>query len=107
MLGEGTHQAAAAALGDRLAGRLRAAELPAVAALRQRGLWVGIDLAAGQPSARQVCERLLAEVVEGPGGPAGLLAKDTHEHTIRLAPPLIITEDEADWIAERIIAVLS
>jgi ornithine--oxo-acid transaminase len=41
--------------------------------------------------ARRYCERLRD---------AGLLAKDTHEHTIRLAPPLIITGDEVDWAAD-------
>jgi ornithine--oxo-acid transaminase len=36
----------------------------------------------------------------------GLLAKETHEHTIRIAPPLILTDDQADWIAEQFAAVL-
>ena len=49
------------------------------------------------PSARELCEQLLQR---------GLLAKDTHETTIRLAPPLVITADEADWIVDQLIAVL-
>lgn len=107
MLEEGTYQANAATVGEQLATRLRRADVPAVAEIRARGLWVGVELAAGQPPARQLCERLLAEVVEGPTGPAGLLAKDTHDSTIRLAPPLGITAAEADWIADRLIAVLA
>ena len=47
--------------------------------------------------ARACCERLLAE---------GLLCKDTHEHTIRLAPPLTITDAEVDWLVERLVRVL-
>jgi ornithine--oxo-acid transaminase len=35
-----------------------------------------------------------------------VLAKDTHEHTIRIAPPLVITEDQVDWALERIDAAL-
>jgi ornithine--oxo-acid transaminase len=37
---------------------------------------------------------------------AGVLAKDTHESTIRLAPPLVITDDELDWALERVLGVL-
>jgi acetylornithine/succinyldiaminopimelate/putrescine aminotransferase len=36
-----------------------------------------------------------------------VLAKDTHEHTIRLAPPLTLTTGEADWLLERLLDVLS
>ena len=53
------------------------------AAVRSRGLWFGLDLGAAQPSARAVCERLLER---------GRARKDTHERTIRLAPPLTITD---------------
>ena len=35
-----------------------------------------------------------------------MLAKDTHEHTVRLAPPLTITDAEADWLLERLLGVL-
>jgi ornithine--oxo-acid transaminase len=107
MLGEGTFQANATAQGDRLAARLRDAAPPAVREVRARGLWLGIELVDGQPPARRFCEALLADHVDGPAGPAGLLAKDTHSTTIRLAPPLTITADEADWIADRLLAVLA
>jgi ornithine--oxo-acid transaminase len=36
-----------------------------------------------------------------------MLCKDTHEHTIRIAPPLVITRDEVDWALERLTEVLS
>jgi ornithine--oxo-acid transaminase len=107
MLREGTFQANAAAQGDRLAARLRGADLPGVKEVRARGLWLGVELVDADPPARRFCEALLALQVDGPTGPAGLLAKDTHETTIRLAPPLSITAEEADWIADQLLAVLS
>lgn len=48
--------------------------------------------------ARRFCEALKDH---------GLLAKDTHEHLIRLAPPLIISKREIDWAIERIEPVLA
>jgi ornithine--oxo-acid transaminase len=36
----------------------------------------------------------------------GLLCKETHDHTIRIAPPLVVTPIEADWIADQFAAVL-
>ena len=47
--------------------------------------------------ARRVCENLQRR---------GLLCKETHEHTIRIAPPLVLTPDQADWIAEQFEAAL-
>ncbi len=37
----------------------------------------------------------------------GVLAKDTHETTVRLAPPLCVTQDDLDWAAERIVTALT
>ena len=54
-------------------------------AVRVRGLWAGLDIEPGGPSGRALCERLQAR---------GILAKDTQGSTIRLAPPLVITEAE-------------
>ncbi len=107
LLQEGSYQDNAARMGQRMADRLAAADLSMVAEVRARGLWLGIELQDGQPPARRFCEALLSAQVEGPTGPAGLLAKDTHENTIRLAPPLGITADEADWIVDQLVAVLS
>jgi ornithine--oxo-acid transaminase len=64
-----------------------------VSEVRGRGLWAGVQLAAGQPGARVVCERLLARRV---------LAKDAHEGTIRMAPPLVIERDEITWAVEQL-----
>ncbi|HEV7808300.1 MAG TPA: ornithine--oxo-acid transaminase [Solirubrobacteraceae bacterium] len=97
LLAGGEPQANAARIGARLRARLDAAAPAAIAAIRSRGLWFGLDLGAGEGSARGACERLLEQ---------GVLAKDTHEHTIRLAPPLTITDAEADWLLERLLAVL-
>lgn len=83
-----------AELGAYLLGRLQALRSPLVRALRGRGLWIGIDLF---DEARPYCEALMAE---------GLLCKDTHATTIRLAPPLVITKDEIDWAMERLASVL-
>ncbi|HEX7464147.1 MAG TPA: ornithine--oxo-acid transaminase, partial [Actinomycetota bacterium] len=47
--------------------------------------------------ARTHCETLLER---------GVLAKDTHQTTVRLAPPLVITEEDLDWALERVLAVL-
>jgi ornithine--oxo-acid transaminase len=97
LLATGEYQRRAARLGARLRNGLTGAALPAVKEIRGRGLWLGIELRAADPTARQVCERLAAE---------GLLCKDTHETTIRLAPPLVVTEQEVDWALERLVRVL-
>jgi ornithine--oxo-acid transaminase len=77
-------------LGVRLLERLQRLEHPDIVQIRGRGLFIAIE-AAGP--ARPYCERLQQE---------GLLCKETHEHVIRLAPPLTISEQELDWAAERI-----
>ncbi len=94
MLATGEWQARAAALGDRLAAGL--ATVPELAGVRARGLWAGLDV-AGERTGRQVCEALLER---------GVLAKDTHGSTIRLAPPLVITEEEIDLLVATLAEVL-
>ena len=98
LLEPGTIQAEAGRLGDRFGDALRSADLQAVEQIRQIGLWIGIDLAPGRVSARTACEALMHR---------GVLCKDTHEMTIRFAPPLTATEAELDWALERMLAVLS
>jgi ornithine--oxo-acid transaminase len=66
--------------------------------VRGRGLMLAVELHPEAGGARQYCEALQAR---------GVLAKDTHGHTIRLAPPLVITKDEIDWALEQIAPVLS
>ena len=87
----------AARVGERLKASLAAIDAPRVKEVRGRGLMLAVELYADAGGARGVCEALQAR---------GLLAKETHDHTIRIAPPLIITEREADWIAEQFAAVL-
>jgi ornithine--oxo-acid transaminase len=97
LLGTGEPQANAARMGARLRAALDAAALPALREIRSRGLWFGLDLDPALPGARTACEQLLAR---------GVLAKDTHERTIRLAPPLTIGDAEADWLLDGLLAVL-
>ena len=91
LLRTGEYQDRSARLRARLLESLVGADLPAVTAVRGRGLWTGIDLAPGGASARAVCERLVGR---------GLLCKDTHERTIRLAPPLVVDESDLDFTLE-------
>lgn len=85
MLSSGEHQRHAAVLGTVLADRLQAMVGNGVVSFRSRGLWAGVDIDPALGTGREVCERLLAR---------GVLAKDTHGSTIRLAPPLVISADD-------------
>jgi ornithine--oxo-acid transaminase len=87
-----------ARLGAYFLERLRAIDSPHVREVRGRGLWIGIELTREAGGARRFCEALQAE---------GMLCKETHEHIIRVAPPLVITEEEIDWAVERLTAVLT
>ncbi len=87
-----------ARLGERALRRLRDIEAPQVREVRGRGLWIGIELHESAGGARRYCERL-AEL--------GLLCKETHDHVIRFAPPLVIAQDELDWALDRIEEVLT
>jgi ornithine--oxo-acid transaminase len=98
LLADGRLAEESAALGDAAAARLRAAAHPAVREVRQRGLWLGIDLVDEALPARRASERLMER---------GVLAKDTHETTLRLAPPLTVTAAELDWALERLDDVLA
>jgi ornithine--oxo-acid transaminase len=84
----------AALLGAQLMKRLQKIRTTAVRDVRGKGLWIGIEL--NQP-ARPVCERLKDE---------GVLCKETHERVIRLAPPLVVTEEQVDYLVERLARVL-
>ncbi|PEZ09339.1 ornithine--oxo-acid transaminase [Bacillus sp. AFS018417] len=82
-------------LGEKLLNQLREIDNPMITEVRGRGLFIGIEL---NESARPYCEQLKA---------AGLLCKETHENVIRIAPPLVISEDDLQWAFEKIKAVLS
>jgi ornithine--oxo-acid transaminase len=68
-----------------------------IADARGRGLMLAVELAPDAGGARPFCEALREE---------GLLCKDTHDHTIRISPPLVITRADIDWALERIGKVL-
>lgn len=86
-----------AKLGDWLLKRLRRIASPAIREIRGRGLFIGIELDPRIVAARTVCERLMAR---------GILSKDTHHTVIRLAPPLVVTQEELAWVADEIEGVL-
>jgi len=87
----------AARVGERLKASLASIRADSVKEVRGRGLMLAVELHAEAGGARRVCEALQAR---------GLLAKETHDHTIRIAPPLILTDAQADRIAEQFKAVL-
>ena len=88
----------AAELGDHLMARLREIQSPHIRLIRGKGLFVGIVLKLEAGGARRFCEALQER---------GVLAKETHENVIRLAPPLVITREEIDWALERLAEVLT
>jgi ornithine--oxo-acid transaminase len=90
MLRTGEYQERSAALGAVLHAGLGSLPSSAVSLVSGRGLWAGVTFTS--LDGRAVCERLAAR---------GVLAKETHGSTIRLAPPLVITEEELSWGLER------
>ena len=68
--------------------KLREISSPAVKEVRGRGLLIGVELYPEAGGARRYCEMLQD---------AGILAKETHDHVIRFAPPLVIDKDTLDW----------
>ncbi len=87
----------AAVQGARLLDGLRKIRANIVREVRGRGLMLAVELHPEAGRARRYCEALRE---------TGILAKDTHEQTIRIAPPLVITSDQVDWALERIDATL-
>ncbi len=79
-----------AELGAYFLGLLQTLSSPNLKEVRGKGLWIGIEL---QGPARPYCEALKEE---------GILCKETHDHVIRIAPPLVITREEIDWAFPRI-----
>jgi ornithine--oxo-acid transaminase len=97
MLATGEPQRRAAELGARMYKQLVALSGLGVTAVRGLGLWAGIDIDPSLGTGREICERLAGR---------GVLAKDTHGSTIRLAPPLIIEPDDLDWGIAQLAEVL-
>ncbi|CAM3246890.1 MULTISPECIES: ornithine--oxo-acid transaminase [Brevibacillus] len=74
--------------------KLEEIQNPLIQDIRGRGLFIGLELST---AARPYCEKLKE---------LGLLCKETHETTIRFAPPLVISKEELDWAIERIKQIL-
>ena len=87
----------AARQGDRLTTALRGLKANVIKDVRGRGLMVAVELHPEAGGARRFCQALQTR---------GLLCKETHDHTIRIAPPLVITADQIDWMVEQFEAVL-
>ena len=87
----------AAKLGPYFMDELKRIKNPYVKDVRGKGLMIGVELFKDAGGARRFCEMLKSK---------GLLCKETHEHVIRFAPPLIIKKEEIDWALERIGAIL-
>ena len=85
LLETGEFQRRAAELGVVLREGLEALVGKGVTGFRSRGLWAGVDVDPALGTGREVSERLMRE---------GILVKDTHGSTVRLAPPLTVTADE-------------
>lgn len=88
----------AATLGEYFMKQLKEINSPHVKEVRGKGLLIGIELNHAAGGARRFCEALQAE---------GILCKETHQHVIRLAPPLIIQRENIDWALEKIARVLN
>ena len=91
MLTTGEFQERSAKLGAHMLDRLAAMPESGVREVRGRGLWAGVEFA--NLAGRDACERLAER---------GVLAKDTHGTTIRLAPPLMIAEEDLDWALDQV-----
>ena len=98
LLRTGEYQQRSKDLGAWFLQRLREEAPTSVTEVRGRGLWFGIELTPAAAPARAVCERLLE---------LGVLAKDTHETTVRLAPPLVVSHGDLEWALERVVDALS
>jgi ornithine--oxo-acid transaminase len=88
----------ACAMGARFLNGLRQIKGSAVKEIRGRGLMIAIELHPQAGGARRYCDALRRR---------GVLCKDTHDHTIRVSPPLVVTPDEIDWALERFDATLT
>ncbi|NJL92287.1 MAG: ornithine--oxo-acid transaminase [Anaerolineae bacterium] len=87
----------AAEMGAYFMERLEEVNSPHILEVRGRGLLIGVELKPSAGGARRFCEALQS---------AGILCKETHQHIIRFAPPLVISRQEIDWAMERIDPVL-
>ncbi len=87
----------AADMGEYFMDQLAEINSPHIKEVRGKGLLIGVELKPEAGGARRFCEALQAN---------GILAKETHRHILRFAPPLTITADDIDWAIDRIRPVL-
>ena len=83
-----------AELGAYFLEQLKTIQSPELQEVRGKGMWIGIEM---KGKARPYCEALKE---------LGILCKETHDHVIRIAPPLTITREEIDWAVKRIKQVI-
>ena len=88
----------AAAMGEYFLEQLSEINSPYIKEVRGKGLLIGVELHPEAGGARRFCVALKEQ---------GILAKETHEHVIRFAPPLIINRSTLDWAIPRIREVLA
>ncbi len=98
MLKTGEFQQRAKLLGEHLDAKLQELVGHGVTAVRIAGLWAGIDIDPSFGTGREIAERLIAR---------GVLVKDTHGQTVRIAPPLVVRGTELDWAVEQLRVVLA
>jgi ornithine--oxo-acid transaminase len=98
LLESGEYQRRSQELGERLLGRLQPLVGKGLTEVRSRGLWAGLDIEPELMTGREACEALAER---------GVLAKETHGSTLRLAPPLVIEPDELDWMVDQLEVVLA
>lgn len=98
LLQTGEMQARSRELGAHLHSRLLALLGHGLTQVRGVGLWAGVDIDPRLGTGRDIGERLLAK---------GVIAKDTHGQTLRLAPPLVITADELDLALDALTEALA
>lgn len=98
IMATGQFQERSRTLGGRLHTGLAALLGNGVTAIRGRGLWAGVDIDPELGTARDVAMKIKDR---------GILAKDTHVHTLRLAPPLVITAEQVDWLVDQLTLAVS
>lgn len=87
----------AAVLGEYLLEKLAEIPSPFIKEVRGKGLLIGVELVEKAGGARRFCEQLMSK---------GILVKETHTHTIRIAPPLVVDRQTIDWAFDRFREVL-
>ncbi|MBM7776236.1 ornithine--oxo-acid transaminase [Actinokineospora baliensis] len=98
LLATGEFQERSRVLGDHLHSALNELVGRGVAEVRGRGLWAGVEIAPGGPTGRDASQAMMAR---------GVLCKETHDSTLRVAPPLVITTAEIDRGVEVIAEVIA